>query len=91
MYIEEKSFCAPLSQGMDPVNERRVFDLIVRTASRPKTAQYFLLSPKVSDPHPSPFKMKLVATPYIYARLGPAKLRGFIQPCAVCVCGVGHR
>ena len=32
---------------MDPVNERRVFDLIVRTASQPDTAQYFLLSPKV--------------------------------------------
>ena len=36
---------------MDPVNERRVFDLIVRTASQRKTAQYFLLSPKVSGPH----------------------------------------
>lgn len=44
---------------MDPVNERRVFDLIVRTASRPKTAQYFLLSPKVSVPYSKSFQTDL--------------------------------
>ena len=38
-----------LFQGMDPVNERRVFDLIVKTASQQGTAQYFLLTPKVSS------------------------------------------
>ena len=34
-----------INQGMDPVNERHVFNLIVKSAS--KGAQYFLLTPKV--------------------------------------------
>ena len=34
-----------INQGMDPVNERHVFNLIVKSASR--GAQYFLLTPKV--------------------------------------------
>lgn len=33
---------------MDPINERRVFDLLVQTACRETSAQYFLLTPKVS-------------------------------------------
>lgn len=35
-----------INQGMDPVNERHIFNLIVKSASR--GAQYFLLTPKVS-------------------------------------------
>jgi len=34
-------------QGMDPVNERMVFDLVVKTACNGHTSQYFLLTPKV--------------------------------------------
>ena len=34
-----------INQGMDPVNERHVFNLIVKSAS--EGAQYFLLTPKV--------------------------------------------
>ena len=34
-----------INQGMDPVNERHVFNLIVKSASH--GAQYFLLTPKV--------------------------------------------
>ena len=32
---------------MDPVNERMVFDLVVKTACNGHTSQYFLLTPKV--------------------------------------------
>ena len=39
------SVCA---QGMDPVNERHIFNLIVTSASI--GAQYFLLTPKVLRP-----------------------------------------
>lgn len=35
-------------QGMDPVNERRVFDIVVRTACKGTTSQYFFITPKVS-------------------------------------------
>ena len=33
---------------MDPTNERRVFELLVRHSSDKANSQYFLLSPKVS-------------------------------------------
>ena len=36
-----------LFQGMDPTNERRVFELVVETVCRPNTSQYFLITPKV--------------------------------------------
>ncbi|XP_046447259.1 structural maintenance of chromosomes protein 5-like isoform X2 [Daphnia pulex] len=36
-----------INQGMDPINERRVFDLLVETACRETSAQYFLLTPKL--------------------------------------------
>ena len=36
-----------INQGMDPINERRVFDLLVLTACQQTSAQYFLLTPKV--------------------------------------------
>ena len=34
-------------QGMDPNNERRVFELVVKTACKENTSQYFLITPKV--------------------------------------------
>jgi len=34
-------------QGMDPVNERRVFDIVVRSACGVNTSQYFFITPKV--------------------------------------------
>ncbi|XP_074631225.1 structural maintenance of chromosomes protein 5-like isoform X2 [Acropora palmata] len=36
-----------INQGMDPNNERRVFELVVETACRPNTSQYFLITPKL--------------------------------------------
>ena len=36
-----------INQGMDPNNERRVFDLVVETVCRPNTSQYFLITPKL--------------------------------------------
>lgn len=36
-----------INQGMDPVNERRVFNIVVRTACKEKTSQYFFITPKL--------------------------------------------
>ena len=36
-----------INQGMDPNNERRVFELVVETVCRPNTSQYFLITPKL--------------------------------------------
>jgi hypothetical protein len=36
-----------INQGMDPVNERKVFRLLVEASTRPKTPQCFLLTPKL--------------------------------------------
>eukprot|EP01129_Flabellula_baltica_P003603 TRINITY_DN13357_c0_g1_i1.p1 TRINITY_DN13357_c0_g1~~TRINITY_DN13357_c0_g1_i1.p1 ORF type:complete len:1058 (+),score=274.98 TRINITY_DN13357_c0_g1_i1:334-3507(+) len=36
-----------INQGMDPYNERMIFDQVVRTACRPHTPQYFLITPKL--------------------------------------------
>jgi chromosome segregation ATPase len=36
-------------KGMDPTNERRVFELLVRHSSDKANSQYFLLSPKVKE------------------------------------------
>ncbi|XP_062870491.1 structural maintenance of chromosomes protein 5 [Trichomycterus rosablanca] len=36
-----------INQGMDPVNERRVFDIVVKTACSGKTSQYFFITPKL--------------------------------------------
>ncbi|CAF1134302.1 unnamed protein product [Adineta ricciae] len=36
-----------INQGMDPTNERRVFELLVRHSSDKANSQYFLLSPKL--------------------------------------------
>ena len=55
-----------INQGMDPVNERHVFNLIVKSAS--EGAQYFLLTPKVCSfclPH-----MLLRPPSYMHLREG---------------------
>ncbi|XP_044302315.1 structural maintenance of chromosomes protein 5 isoform X3 [Varanus komodoensis] len=36
-----------INQGMDPVNERRVFDVVVKTACKASTSQYFFITPKL--------------------------------------------
>ncbi|RMZ98894.1 structural maintenance of chromosomes 5 [Brachionus plicatilis] len=36
-----------INQGMDPVNERKVFDIIVQNSCSKHQAQYFLLTPKL--------------------------------------------
>ncbi|XP_057299997.1 structural maintenance of chromosomes protein 5-like [Hydractinia symbiolongicarpus] len=36
-----------INQGMDPNNERRVFELVVETVCKPNTSQYFLITPKL--------------------------------------------
>ncbi|XP_072260268.1 structural maintenance of chromosomes protein 5 isoform X2 [Pyxicephalus adspersus] len=36
-----------INQGMDPVNERRVFEMVVRTACKNNTSQYFFITPKL--------------------------------------------
>ncbi|KAK7126137.1 hypothetical protein R3I93_021499 [Phoxinus phoxinus] len=36
-----------INQGMDPVNERRVFDIVVRSACGVNTSQYFFITPKL--------------------------------------------
>lgn len=36
-----------INQGMDPVNERRVFDIVVTTACGVNTSQYFFITPKL--------------------------------------------
>lgn len=36
-----------INQGMDPINERKMFQQLVRAASQPNTAQCFLITPKL--------------------------------------------
>ncbi|XP_064032553.1 structural maintenance of chromosomes protein 5 [Pogoniulus pusillus] len=36
-----------INQGMDPTNERRVFDMVVKTACKESTSQYFFVTPKI--------------------------------------------
>ena len=36
-----------INQGMDAVNERRVFDMLVQISCHENSAQYFLLTPKL--------------------------------------------
>ncbi|XP_075067074.1 structural maintenance of chromosomes protein 5 isoform X2 [Mixophyes fleayi] len=36
-----------INQGMDPVNERRVFEMVVKTACKENTSQYFFITPKL--------------------------------------------
>ena len=55
----------PSSQGMDPTNERRVFELLVRHSSDKANSQYFLLSPKVRTNHEPRSKKNPLATPLV--------------------------
>lgn len=36
-----------INQGMDPMNERRVFEMVVETACTKRTSQYFFITPKL--------------------------------------------
>ncbi|XP_025077820.1 LOW QUALITY PROTEIN: structural maintenance of chromosomes protein 5-like [Pomacea canaliculata] len=36
-----------INQGMDPVNERKIFELVVQTVCKSSMSQYFLLTPKL--------------------------------------------
>nr|XP_023482989.1 structural maintenance of chromosomes protein 5 isoform X5 [Equus caballus] len=36
-----------INQGMDPINERRVFEMVVNTACKENTSQYFFITPKM--------------------------------------------
>lgn len=36
-----------INQGMDPTNERRVFEMVVKTACKENTPQYFFITPKL--------------------------------------------
>ncbi|GBP91007.1 Structural maintenance of chromosomes protein 5 [Eumeta japonica] len=36
-----------INQGMDPINERKMFQLLVKVTTETDNAQYFLLSPKL--------------------------------------------
>ncbi|KAG5261820.1 hypothetical protein AALO_G00288890 [Alosa alosa] len=52
MALQELNLCPfrvvdEINQGMDPVNERRVFDIVVRTACKGTTSQYFFITPKL--------------------------------------------
>uniref|UniRef100_A0A0E0L6N3 Structural maintenance of chromosomes protein 5 n=1 Tax=Oryza punctata TaxID=4537 RepID=A0A0E0L6N3_ORYPU len=38
---------SPIWRGMDPINERKMFQQLVRAASQPNTPQCFLLTPKL--------------------------------------------
>uniref|UniRef100_A0A4W3I3Y1 Structural maintenance of chromosomes protein 5 n=1 Tax=Callorhinchus milii TaxID=7868 RepID=A0A4W3I3Y1_CALMI len=52
MALQELSRCPfrvvdEINQGMDPTNERRVFEMVVRTACQENTSQYFFITPKL--------------------------------------------
>ncbi|XP_027508334.1 structural maintenance of chromosomes protein 5 isoform X1 [Corapipo altera] len=52
MALQELNTCPfrivdEINQGMDPVNERRVFQMVVETACKKKASQYFLITPKL--------------------------------------------
>uniref|UniRef100_A0A8I3WDB2 Structural maintenance of chromosomes protein 5 n=1 Tax=Callithrix jacchus TaxID=9483 RepID=A0A8I3WDB2_CALJA len=40
-----------INQGMDPINERRVFEMVVNTACKENTSQYFFITPKMIMKH----------------------------------------
>lgn len=44
--VERTDFFFPF-QGMDQMNQRRVFEMVVETACKKRTSQYFLVTPKV--------------------------------------------
>lgn len=38
-----------INQGMDPNNERRVFDMLVKNVARPGQSQFFYVTPKLQE------------------------------------------
>lgn len=36
-----------INQGMDPKNERKIFEMLVDETSKPGMSQYFFITPKV--------------------------------------------
>ncbi|XP_005089499.1 structural maintenance of chromosomes protein 5 [Aplysia californica] len=52
MALQELTLCPfrcvdEINQGMDPRNERKIFQLVVQTVCKRSTSQYFLLTPKL--------------------------------------------
>ncbi|CAN0917296.1 Structural maintenance of chromosomes protein 5 [Linum grandiflorum] len=45
--FQEMAVAGEVSLGMDPINERKMFQQLVRAASQPNTPQCFLLTPKL--------------------------------------------
>ncbi|XP_066224106.1 structural maintenance of chromosomes protein 5 isoform X2 [Saccopteryx leptura] len=49
-----------INQGMDPTNERRVFEMVVNTACKENTSQYFFITPKLLQSLPYSEKMTVL-------------------------------
>ncbi|XP_021569033.1 structural maintenance of chromosomes protein 5 isoform X2 [Carlito syrichta] len=49
-----------INQGMDPINERRVFEMVVKTACKENTSQYFFITPKLLQNLPYSEKMTVL-------------------------------
>ncbi|KAM6183645.1 structural maintenance of chromosomes protein 5 isoform 2-T2 [Erethizon dorsatum] len=49
-----------INQGMDPINERRVFEMVVNTACEENTSQYFFITPKLLQNLPYSEKMTVL-------------------------------
>ncbi|XP_032333700.1 structural maintenance of chromosomes protein 5 isoform X2 [Camelus ferus] len=49
-----------INQGMDPINERRVFEMVVNTACKENTSQYFFITPKLLQNLPYSDKMTVL-------------------------------
>ncbi|XP_054996590.1 structural maintenance of chromosomes protein 5 isoform X2 [Sorex araneus] len=49
-----------INQGMDPINERRVFEMVVNTACKENTSQYFFITPKLLQNLPYTDKMTVL-------------------------------
>ncbi len=63
-----------INQGMDPINERKVFTQLVESACRPDTPQCFLLTPKLLPGlHFSPniTILQIMNGPHIHTSLPP--------------------
>ncbi|XP_063643832.1 structural maintenance of chromosomes protein 5 isoform X4 [Pan troglodytes] len=65
-----------INQGMDPINERRVFEMVVNTACKENTSQYFFITPKglprkLNNPS-YPVNLEGSIIPYFDCSLGQA-------------------
>ncbi|XP_049751473.1 structural maintenance of chromosomes protein 5 isoform X2 [Elephas maximus indicus] len=49
-----------INQGMDPDNERKVFEMVVKTACKENTSQYFFITPKLLQNLPYSEKMTVL-------------------------------